>query len=73
MATEQEKFTPSVQSPTWGQVQRMAEAVFDRLGGPSGAASILSGESFYTLVLLASLKLDEEKANAPIFGKKYLT
>lgn len=64
---------PSVESPTWGQLQRMAEVVMTKLGGPKGAADCLSWESFYALSILASLKLDENKATAPIFGKRYLT
>jgi len=67
------KVTPHVESPTWGHVQRMAEVVTDLLGGPQGAANKLSAESFYALTILASLNLDEGKANAFIFGKQYLT
>jgi hypothetical protein len=60
----------SIESPTWGDLQRMAEVVMNRLGGPKGAADGLSWESFYTLSVLAVLKLDETKAAAPIFGRK---
>jgi hypothetical protein len=67
------RLTPHVESPTWGQVQRMAEVVIDRLGGPAGAAQGLSAESFYVLTILASLNLDEAKSAAFIFGKQYLT
>lgn len=64
---------PSIESPTWGDLQRMAEVVLDKLGGPEGAAKGLSWESFYTLSVLASLNLDDEKSKAFIFGKQYLT
>lgn len=64
---------PSIESPTWGQVQRMAEVTMSALGGSKGAADKLSWESFYTLSILAALNLDEAKAAAPIFGTKYLT
>lgn len=64
---------PSVESPTWGHLHRMAKVVLEQLGGPAGAASKLSGESFYTLTVLASLNLDERKAAAFIFGRQYLT
>ncbi len=67
------KLRPSLESPTWGHLQRMAEVVIAKLGGPAGAASGLSYESFYTLSILASLNLDKAKADAPIFGKRYLT
>lgn len=73
MPTKRETFEMSVESPTWGQVQRMAEMVLARLGGPKGAADGLSYESFYTLSLLASLNLDETKSAAYIFGRQYLT
>lgn len=63
---------PTIESPTWGAVQRMAEVVINRLGGPPGAAQGLSAESFYALLILASLNLDEKKAKAFIFGKQYL-
>ncbi len=64
---------PRVESPTWGHLQRMAEVVINKLGGPRGAAEGLSAESFYALAILASLHLDATKAAAPIFGKRYLT
>lgn len=64
---------PSVESPTWGQLQRMAEVTMAAFGGPKGAADKLSYESFYTLSIVASLNLDAEKAAAYIFGKRYLT
>jgi hypothetical protein len=73
MAWKQVKTKPRVQSPTWGQVQKMAEVVLAKLGGPDKAADGLSAESFYALCLLASLKLDEEKAAIPILGKHYIT
>jgi hypothetical protein len=62
-----------VESPTWGDVKRMAEVVIERLGGQGGAAQGLSWESYYTLTLLASLNLDEEKAAAYLFGKQYIS
>ncbi len=68
-----EKVIPSVESPTWGHLHRMAEVVMRELGGPAGAAHKLSGESFMTLTILASLNLDEKKSAAFIFGKQYLT
>jgi len=64
---------PHVESPTWGDVQRLADVVLHKLGGPAKAADGLSLESFYTLAILAALKLDAAKAAAPIFGRKYLT
>jgi hypothetical protein len=64
---------PTVESPTWGDLHRMAEVVMSALGGPKGAADRLSWESFYTLTILASLNLDAKKSAAPIFGTKYLT
>ncbi len=67
------KCTPHVESPTWGDLQRMAEVVIARLGGPVEAAKGLSAESFYALTILASLNLDEKKQKAFIFGKQYLT
>lgn len=73
MKTRTEKLRPTIESPTWGHVQRMAEVVLDKLGGPAGAANGLSWESFYTLSILAALNLDEAKANAPIFGKRFLS
>jgi hypothetical protein len=68
-----EPLRPRIESPTWGELQRMAEAVMEEMGGPSGAASALSGPSFYALSILASLNLDDAKAKAFIFGKQYLT
>lgn len=67
------KVHPTVESPTWGHVQRMAEAVMRELGGPSGAASKLNAESFYALSILASLKLNQEKAAAYILGRQYIS
>ncbi len=64
---------PTVESPTWGHVRRMAQVVLDKLGGPSGAANALSYESFYTLTILASLMENEKRDKAFIFGKQYLT
>jgi hypothetical protein len=63
----------TVESPTWGDLQKTAERVIELLGGPAGAAQKLSVEKFYTLTILASLMLDEAKANAPIFGTRYLS
>ena len=63
----------TAESPTWGHVQRMAEAVLAKLGGHRGAADSLSGESFYTLTVLASLRLDTQKAGAFIFATQYLS
>lgn len=67
------KFNPTVESPTWGDVQRMAEVVINRLGGPAGASQGLSAESFYALTILASLNLDEAKSKTFIFGRQYLS
>lgn len=64
---------PAIESPSWGDVQRMAEVTISALGGPKGAADKMSWESFYTLSLLASLRLDADKAAAPIFGQRWLT
>lgn len=68
-----ERIIGSVESPTWGHLQKMAEAVIQKLGGPAEAASGLSAESFYALYVLASLMLDEKKSKAFIFNKQYLT
>lgn len=73
MKTKKEKLNPHIESPTWGDLQRLADVVLHHLGGPKGAADKLSMESFYTLTILASLNLDDAKAKAFIFGKKYLT
>jgi hypothetical protein len=70
---KKEQLRPHVESPTWGDVQRLAEVVMHELGGPVGSAQKLSVASFYTLSLLASLRLDEKKAASFIFGKQYLT
>lgn len=51
----------------------MAETVIAALGGPKGAADKLSWESFYALTLLASLKLDGDKAGAYLLGKRWIT
>lgn len=67
------KVTPSVESPTWGDVQRLAHRCLELLGGPGEAAIKLSACSFYTLCILDALNLDEAKSNAPIFGKRHLT
>lgn len=64
---------PFIESPTWGQLHKMSVSVMEALGGPAGAAHKLNGESFYALTILSSLNLDEAKANAPIFGTRYLT
>lgn len=71
--TKENLLGPRVESPTWGDLQRMAEVVIDKLGGPAGAANDLSYQSFYVLTLLASLNLDEKKSAAFIFGKQWLT
>ena len=63
----------SIESPTWGDLHRLAEAVAEILGGPAGAAKKLSFENYYTLSILASLNLDEEISKLFIFGKQYLT
>ncbi len=63
---------PTVESPTWGQVKRMADVVFINLGGPEGAANKLSYESYYTLSILVSLNLDKAKSKEFILGRKYL-
>ena len=74
MKSRKEKLSaPTVESPTWGNLQRTAEAVINALGGPKGAAHKLSWESFYTLTILASLNLDERKGKAFIFGRQYLS
>ena len=73
MKRKQLKIRPSIESPTWGDVQQMAASVIERLGGPSGAAQALNARSFYTLSILASLMLDEKKESAFILGKQYLT
>ena len=64
---------PYVESPTFGDLQRLADVVMHHLGGPKGAADKLSWESFYTLSLLASLNLDDAKASAFILGRQYVT
>lgn len=64
---------PTVESPTWGHLRRMAQVVMDKLGGPKGAANALSYESFYTLTILAALTEDEKRDKAFIFGKQHLT
>ncbi len=73
MAFKTIKVKAHVESPTWGDLQTMADVVLDTLGGPAGAANKLSARSFYALSILASLNLDEKKANGFIFGKQYLT
>lgn len=75
MKTKRKEKPPraSIESPTWGDLQRTADVVLNLLGGPKGAADKLSWDSFYTLTILASLNLDDEKRAAFIFGKKYLT
>lgn len=63
----------TIESPTWGDLKRMAEVVMNRLGGPTEVAKGMSSEVYYTLCLLESLMLSEEKAKLPIFGQRFLS
>lgn len=72
-AEPQKPAGPFIESPTWGQVQRMAEVVLVALGGSKGAADKLSWESYYTLNLLSALKLDAKQSAAFVFGRQYIT
>lgn len=47
--------TPTCHVPTRREVSAMAEAVFDVLGGPRGAAEKLSWPSFYALAYLVAM------------------
>ena len=67
------KVKPTIESPSWGQLQKMATTIIDVMGGPKGAAEKLSWENLYCLSILASLNLDEVKAAAPIFGRRFLS
>ncbi len=73
MKTKRENIRPTVESPTWGDLNKMAEKVMDQLGGNAEASRKLDGRSFYTLAILASLMLDDGKADSPIFGKRHLS
>lgn len=60
---------PFVQSPTFGQVQQMAESVMNALGGPAQAAKQMNGEAYLTLCVLQALQPeDPAKLDLPIFG-----
>lgn len=64
---------PYVESPTFGQVQRLATTVIDLFGGPAGAAGKLSGENYVVLCILAALQpQDKAKLDLPIFGVEKL-
>lgn len=67
---KKEKLRPFIESPTWGALHRMAKAVMTQLGGPKGAAGVLSQESYYTLSLFAALDLTDAQAATPVLGKK---
>jgi hypothetical protein len=47
--------------PTTKDIQTMASAIIEVLGGASGAADKLSYQNFYTLAYLASLRTDKAK------------
>lgn len=77
-----DKLVPHVESPTWGDVQRMAQNVLDKfkelvpdrrasfgtLAG--GAADVLNGQSFYTLAFLSSLMVDGKLNEAKLIPDK---
>ena len=70
---KKELIFPGIESPTWKDLQVMAETVMEILGGPSKASKKLKARNYYTLAVCASLMLDEEKGSRFIFGKQWLT
>lgn len=85
MKTKNKTLEPHVQSPTWGDVQRMAENIMKKLqelvpakrgdsvlGGssPGGAADVLYGQDFYTLAFLSSLMVDGKLNDAKLIPDK---
>lgn len=79
------KIEPHIESPTWGDVQRMAENIMKKLqelvpakrgdsvlGGssPGGAADVLYGQDFYTLAFLSSIVVDGKLNEAKLIPDK---
>lgn len=79
------KLKPAIASPTWGDVQRMAENILKKLqelvpakrgdsvlggGSPGGAVDVLYGQDFYTLAFLSSLMVDGKLNDAKLIPDK---
>jgi hypothetical protein len=67
------KLELGIESPTLGDLKSAALGALHALGGFGKAVNKLSFKDYYTLSLVSSLILDEEKEKAFIFGKKTLT
>jgi hypothetical protein len=70
---KKESIVVPIESPTWSDLQTMAEAVIEKLGGPKEASKKLGSRNYYTLALCSSLILDEEKGGKFLLGKQWLS